>query len=424
MRFHVFYFILALLLSSCKYERQVGCHLDIMNVKGNVIKIETYTPSTIPLTELYYNSYDPSQSIWMLGGNFVFEFDNHGNLKSNTGYGIDGKVLFVTKEFITAEFLDLSTAFFGVKTEQSVDRIETDTSSDGRIINAKYYSNNELIWNLDVKYNNDGEVISIIKENCISSIKLDYLSFLFADTTTYEYSSFDEKDNWTEVNVKYRGIIPLHNCDYKMIRQITYDGENEAEPLVTKIKAPYHKENITDTITNYNLTRIGNYGTIKMPKYMTFLSDNYIGRINNAQPGTPIDYLFMSKHDNSEVYATFSISKEPNGPCFDNLPPDMLTYNTELDQALRAQFTNIMTLSETYILKWLPYCFTTLSGKRTLKIRYYRYGNGIPQPVYCEQYIVPMNDRSTLSIIFSFQSNLHERFFSDFSNAINSIHFD
>lgn len=63
-------------LVSCEYNREEGCHLDKLNVNGNVTKIETVVESTMPLTELYYGSFDPSQAISMLGGNFVFEFDN------------------------------------------------------------------------------------------------------------------------------------------------------------------------------------------------------------------------------------------------------------------------------------------------------------------------------------------------------------
>jgi len=77
----------------------------------------------------------------------------------------------------------------------------------------------------------------------------------------------------------------------------------------------------------------------------------------------------------------------------------------------------------TYILKWLPYQFTTISGRRALKLSYYRYGNGSPIPVYCENYTIPMVDGNTICVIFSFQSNLYNRFYKDFQNSINSIRF-
>ena len=65
-----------------------------------------------------------------------------------------------------------------------------------------------------------------------------------------------------------------------------------------------------------------------------------------------------------------------------------------------------------------------ISGKRALKLSYYRHGNGSPIPVYCENYIIPMGDGYTLSVIYSYQSNLENKFRKDFSRVINSIVFN
>ena len=109
--------------------------------------------------------------------------------------------------------------------------------------------------------------------------------------------------------------------------------------------------------------------------------------------------------------------------CLKGVQYQQNSFSQELDDVLKEQNVEVMAQGGTYVLKWLPYRFVDISGKRSLKLSYYRYGNGSPIPVYCENYIIPMKDGYTLSIIYSFQSNLDNRFRKDFSNAINSIRF-
>ena len=410
---------------SCAYNREEGCHLDKLNVSGNVTKIETVVESTMPLTELYYGSFDPSQAISMLGGNFVFEFDNYGDLKKMTGYGIDGEVLFISKQFNQSQEPKVAPSVIGVSAKQSIDKMETVSDSDGKIVNAKYYSGKDLIWNQSVTYNERGDVATIIKDYASLSIKSDFLNIQYADTTLYEYSSFDEQGNWTVANVLYKGVLSKHKHEYKVIRQISYDGESQKSSLIGQLKSinatKEHNENIdVDSVS------IGNYGSMKIPHYMALQSKDYISSVNDFMKApTAIDYLFMSVYDKSDAYATISVSRnyvgEGNG--FEEATEEELSFSQELDDVLKEQNVEVMAQGGTYVLKWLPYRFVDISGKRSLKLSYYRYGKGSPIPVYCENYIIPMKDGYTLSIIYSFQSNLDNRFRKDFSNAINSIRF-
>ena len=159
---------------------------------------------------------------------------------------------------------------------------------------------------------------------------------------------------------------------------------------------------------------------------MALQSKDYISSVNDFMKApAAIDYLFMSVYDKSDAYATISVSRnyvgEGNG--FEEATEEELSFSQELDDVLKEQNVEVMAQGGTYVLKWLPYRFVDISGKRSLKLSYYRYGNGSPIPVYCENYIIPMKDGYTLSIICSFQSNLDNRFRKDFSNAINSIRF-
>ena len=423
---HFVYYIsfsLLVLLSSCNhYERQSNCHLDKMNVNGDVTKIETIVVSSMPLTELYYGSFDPSTSISMASGNFVYEIDNHGNVRNHIGYGINGEKLFETAVFVKDTANSISPGLLGA-TNQKITRIETVKSSNNRIVNTKYYSNSDLIWNQRVFYNDRGDVERIIKNYSSLEIKVGSISLTYADTTTLKYASFDEHGNWTKLLVDYKGILPKHNHQYTVLRQLTYLGQSSLPPLMNRYKELNAKKE-SHVRPNLVSKEIGQYGRISIPNYMALQSDDYISSVNSSIQGYPkLDYYFMSVYDKKDAYATFSISRifTDDNSGFKDFSPEELQYSKELDEYLEKIHTEQMASQGTYVLKWLPYRIVTLSGKQCMKISYYRYGNGSPIPVYCENYTIPMGDYYTLNIIFSFQSNLDERFRSDFENAIQSI---
>lgn len=417
-------------IASCKreYERQEGCHLDKMAIFGNVVKVETIVQSTMPLTELYANAFDPKLALSTYVGNISIEFDNNGNVKHSVGYGIDGEILFEESAFMPENDGNMTPCvLIGLGAKQMIDRIKTVSSNDGKVVNIKYYDGNELIWNQKANYNDDGSINSITKEYESMSIKTDLLTLSYADTTTFQYLSYDSMNNWTEAKVVYKGILPKHAHSYKIIRQITYADEVEKPSLIRKLQE-YNRVD-QETTSNFDMIRFGYYGTMEIPYYMVLESNGIKETVQNHLEsiyGTKSGYLFMSVYDKEDAYATISVCQiygdDTEG--FDNLSPEELKYDKEIDKYLEEQNTMVMAQGGTYVLKWLPYEFTTISGKRALRTRYYRYGNGGPIPVYCENYIIPMKDGYTLSIIYSFQSNLDYRFRSDFNKAINSIKFD
>lgn len=415
--------------TSCtrEYNRQVGCHLDKMAIYGNVIKVETIVQSSMPLTELYANAFDPQYALSSYVGNISIDFDYNGNVKHSAGYGIDGKLLFETSKFTPDNEGNTSPSIpIGPGAKQHIDKIKTISSKDGKVVNIKYFDNNKLIWNQSANYNDDGTIKSITKKYESLSIKTDLITISYADTTTFNYLSYDNMNNWTEVEVVYRGILPKHAHTYKIKRQLTYSDEEEKPSLINNL-AQYNRVN-PESSSNLDIIHLGNYGTIEIPHYMVLQSNSEIGAVKNQLSnnfGVQFDYLFMSVYDKNDAYSTISVNltygNDTEG--FDNLSSEELKYDKETDNIIEEQNTLAMAKGGTYVLKWLPYEFTTLSGKRALRTRYYRYGNGSPIPVYCENYSIPMGDGNTMNIIYSFQSNLDYRFRKDFNQSINSIKF-
>lgn len=412
------------------YERTPGCHLDKMHIKGNVIKIETIVQSTIPLTELYAKEFDPQFAISTYAGNIAIDIDNNGNIKRSEGYGLDEKKIFEVGKYNNPEddVCSSPAILIGADATQSIDNIKTITSENGDVVNIKYFNGNELIWNQKAFYNEDGSFKSIVKEYAKLSIKTDWLNIEYADTTTCNYLNYDDLGNWTEVEIRYKGILPSHTHSYRIKRQITYLEDDKKPALIDELSA-YNKSNITTTNTT-DLVALRGYGTMRIPHYMTLQSNDYINDLKDFIPSSLRDqikshYLFVSKYDDKDAYATISVQFIPgdgsNG--YDDWSPEELEYDEEMNKIIEKQYTTAMAQGGTYILKWLPYKFKTISGRRTLKLSYYRYGKGSPIPVYCENYTIPMADGNTLCVIFSFQSNLYNKFYNDFENSINSIRF-
>lgn len=403
----------------------IGCsgkqesHLEMMAISGDVVKVETIVQSSIPLTEMFVDTFDPESAFSMYSGNVSIEFDDKGNVEHSVGYGIDGKVLFEKTEFNPDNDGSMS---FGIPIvlggRQEIDRIEYEPSEDDKVVNAKYYSKDELGWSQTATYNDDGTINRIIKNYEA------WTSGSYADTTTYNYLSFDNMNNWTEVEVDYKGVMRKHAHSYRVLRQLTYSNESEKEPLISRLQE--YNQTPAETTSNVKTLRLGHYGTIGIPDYMECQSDDWVEdtkRFAETNSGPQLSNLVVSVYGKDDAYASFSVNLVRTGDTvgFDNMSPEEMEYDEEMDMYMEMQNTMELEKGGIRVLKWLPYEFTSLSGKRALINRYYRYGKGSPIPVYCENYTVPMSDGYSLLVNFSFQSNLDYRFRTDFVNAVNSI---
>lgn len=398
-----------------------------MHIKGNVVKIETIVQSTMPLTEIYAKAFDPKCAISTYAGNVTIYFDKDGNIKHSKGYGLDGMEIFDADRYNPRNSgVSTPSIPIGLGAKQNIDNIKTIASENGDIVNVKYYDGNDLIWNQKAYYNEDGSMKSIVKEYEQLSIKSDLITILYTDTTTFNYLEYDNLGNWVEAEVNYKGILPKHAHSYKIKRQITYMEDGKKPTLIKELRK-YNKVDMTTT-KETDEVHISEYGTMNIPHYMAMQPKNYINDVINLMPSYLRDqthYLFMSVYDDKDAYASISVNYFPGDGSgnFDDLSPEELAYDKETDKILEEQNTAFLAQAGTYVLKWLPYKFVTISGRRALKISYYRYGKGNPIPVYCEIYSIPMADGNTICVSISFQSNLYNRFYKDFEQSINSIRF-
>ena len=148
------------LFASCKqeYNRQEGCHLDQMNLNGNVVKVETIVQSSMPLTELYFNSFNPQSAVSFYAGNFSISFDNQGYVERTIGYDINGKQLFDVKLNSKEESNFTPVVPIGPGAKQNIDKIKTVSSENGKVVEVQYYDGSKLIWKQRASYNEDGTI--------------------------------------------------------------------------------------------------------------------------------------------------------------------------------------------------------------------------------------------------------------------------
>ena len=407
----------------CKYQRAKNCNLDQFGILGDVVKIETIVQSTVPLTELFTASHDPRQVIF--GGNTCVEFNKHGNAKRFVGYGIDGELLFDVKYGFGNDLISSPGLAIRPDKKSHISHIESIPNETGNIVNVKYYDGDELIWDQYACYNDDKTINSIVTVYETLCIRTSLANIVRADTTRFHYLSYDSKNNWTDVMVTSTGVFPFHKHSYKMKRQITYWGEGEEYPLIKSL--PAYNRVIHQSTHRFNSIQLGQYGNLRIPNYMKIKTQSEIDEVD-AHRRTTSDLLpqstclLMAEYDGNDSFASIVAHSVFTGDYtgFDNLSTDELQYNKDIDADLEESINSELAINGSYILKWLPYEYTYISGKRALKIRYYRYGIVSPIPVYCEGYTIPMRNGYSINLLYSFRSNHEFKFRNDFEEVIKS----
>jgi len=399
----------------CEYERHDGCHLDKLNLRGNIVKVETIVQSTMPLTEMFYDVFG-TNAICISGGNTMVKFDHHGFVQKYEGYGLDGELLFSEKDIPTDDATYIGPTVLGANLDERIGRIDITEKEEDRVTEVKYYScDGELLWIQKADYDNNGDICRITKNYAILSYHSDLFNIEINDTTNYHYLNYDEYGNWTEVEVAYHGILPKQNSIYKVKRQITYKGESEKAPLLEQLDK-YNEEVLiyTDDSTEWQTIQLGKYGQITLPAYMRPVSDyqtpSALSTIN----------LCTYEYGERDAYASYSVSVIPGFYPFEDMQASDFAYFKEVDEQYKEQMEQSLSEGGIYMFKWLPYEYTKICGYQALRFRYYRYGKGNPIPVYVEIYSISA-PYGEVNVTFSYQSNHTNRFAKPFKETLKSM---
>lgn len=426
--------ILLVLLSCCaKYERQENCDLDKLNVKGNVLKIETIVKSTVPMTEMFYETYNPEYVVTPSDGNYVVKFDKKGNVDTYTGYDMYGEELFSVKNRQGEKQKDIIPGFVGAIVEklENIEIVDKEKDAQNKVVEIKWNKDGELKYINRLHYDKDGN-ISYISKKYITALDGYYknnaflgdIDFNYYDTTFYFYSKYDEHGNWTEMEAVYHGVFPRHNYSYVVKRQITYD-DSKKQPALIKQLANFNRVQPQD-LSKTKMDMLNGFGQIEVPVYLDAVDDETTKKLEFqtlATSGITKKHLCNYKYNGNDSYATLSISEDIGGEGvdYDDLSSFELCYDKSVDIFFKEQVSTMLRTTQTDVLKWLPYTFTKVSGKTAMLMRYYRYGISCPIPVYVELYSFQTRQGRNISISLSYQSNHYNRFHDDFEAAIKSL---
>lgn len=379
------------------------------NLKGEVVKAESIVKTTIPLTEMFCDTYDPqfATSTQMLG-NYELIFDKNGTLKKHKGYDLQGNVLF---DFACRYNMSDNLSLLGPSPNDinnAVNDVKYTRDNTGKIISAIYYNNYKPIYEATVVYNNDGNIR--YSTNKYLTLNGD------TDSTFYEYIIYDEFGNWTEANVSYKGILPKHNHTYSVKRQFTYSDSQAKEPLINQLYAynPCNKKIPSKT----RKVKVKGFGEVMLPNYMK--SDEETMKVIGNEMGN--FYLCMYQYEGTDAYASFSVSSMPAeyGDDYNQYSQYELDEFAS-DESLIDEIVYGMSQQGTYVLKSYPISFVDIDDKKSMLWRYYRYGKGSPIPVYVEVYTFKGHDNRAISVSLSYQSNLYDLFHDDFEEIVKSI---
>ncbi len=372
----------------CSYERKPNCHLDKLNVKGNVVKIETITNSTIPLTEMTYDIFG-NNGINTMNGNVVVDFDNNGFIERYTGYGIDGKQIFSNRYFNKSD--DYFPATIGGY--ENIVRMETVKNDNGQVTEAIYYGQDQKpVFTMKMYYDEDGNATKITKEKSAFS----------KDSTEYKYLQFDQNGNWTEVEVSYNDFIESHHHKYTVKRQITYDGESSKTPLINLLNS----YTASSTKYPYQLQTVkGSFFEMSVPDFMTIkdLSSNR-RTYNSKDGGSEMAYLAISLLPGNHIFAGATSSD--------------FVYDAEADKMLHQRYSNQDELVR--IFKWIPFEFVKINGYYAMHIKYYRYGNLTPLPQFVEQYVFD-SPQGEVDVTLSYRSDKQNQYSDAFKETISTL---
>lgn len=394
--------------------------IKLMHLNGNVVKIETVSLTNVPIMEMSMNN-DPERCIAAAEGNYILTFNRRGNIIRYQGFGIDNEELFDVSP-IRGKKIMAPVSIGNISISNNPDSAHFEQNEDGDLVVIELFKNNKLSNRIHISYDQLHRPIMFVNDKSFISADI----FLQTDTNLYRYLDNDKYGNWTKLEIEYRSsFYPEQNhVVYSVLRQITYRGEREKEPLIKQsIVNDYMEKRNQFTIHELNPISLG-IASISIPNYMV-PSDtkNYLSQTNRHISLFDNDLCRYTYKDKSK-YASFSIQYTPNkGIGLDEMTDEERVFNKEVDNEFRKQYENPEIQQDLALLIWYPYDFVNNNNHWALRQRYIRYGNGAWVPVYVESYLMDTPDGGAITITMSYQITHKQYFHQDFTNSVRSLRF-
>ncbi len=389
--------------------------IKLMHLNGDVVKIETVSLTSVPIMEMSMNN-NPKRCIAVAEGNYILTFNRRGNIIRYQGFGIDNEELFDVSP-IRGKKIIAPVSIGNISISNNPDSVHFEQNEDGELVVIELFKNNKLSNRIHIFYDQFHRPIMYVNDKSFVGSDI----FLQTDTNLYRYLDNDKYGNWTKLEIEYRSShYPEQNhVVYSVLRQITYRGEREKEPLIKQsIVNDYMVKRNQFTIHEQNPISLG-IASISIPNYMV-PSDtkNYLSQTNRHISLFDNDLCRYTYKDKSK-YASFSIQYTPNkGIGLDEMTDEERVFNKEVDNEFRKQYEDPEIQQDLALLIWYPYDFVNINNHWALRQRYIRYGNGAWVPVYVESYLMDTPDGGAITITMSYQITQRQYFHQDFTNSV------
>lgn len=427
----IFHTGIVLMIMGCatKFKRVENCSLDKINVKGDVRSIELITVSSFPITDLkshYGKGFDYNIHV----GNSIIEFDDAGNRTSIKYYNSSGGYIetttfdsatnlsktsngeFTTKEKDTIFIHDKQSTLasivnkgeFNAPDSTIIYNYETGNKTilqfkydAGKLILQKELDENRKVKSIQNSYyNTRGDIAKIVNHNYITN---EIIST--TDSTTFDYTEYDNNNNWTEVTIIHESTIASQNYKAKSMRKLHYNNDDTKHELLNKIgefEEQFKNPDVLCEIIPNNISGIFELGIPQTSEQ----SDEYVG----------FGYNYAFKAKNRSEYAMILVKLQdgqldPNFRNMEILPED--------DRIVRENTVTMLANENSSMLKWYGVKSEDINNQYFMSYSYDRTGS--PLPVHVEVYLTQTKS-NTITIIMSYrisESNLWKK------NMRNSI---
>ena len=422
------FLLLFVLLAACNTQET---DLERMYVFGDVEKIETMSLTNIPIMEYNLKS-DFMDCIPNSDGNYILTFNRKGNVTRYQGFGCDMDELFDVSPK-RGKRVQGAILLSDTPLDEIFDSVAYELNEYGDVAVIEWYEGDKISRKASITYDpNQRPSVCVTNSGYLGDWESGEL-FLRHDTTIFTYVEIDRFGNWIEMKVvRCSSLMPeRNNITYRVLRQITYHGEEEKKPLMlqTEIKRFFDKQNQLTTHPLHSV-QLGNIASINIPIYMTSLTSSNIASLKDFMKETGGDPLILNgdlcRYEYiGKSFASFSVSYFSGAASgWDELTEEEKVFDREFDNRWRQLYETPEAQNMISLLKWYPYSFVTINGHCAILTRYIRYGKGSYIPVYVENYLLDTPDGGAINITMSYQINQRRYFHQDFVNAVYSLNFN
>lgn len=356
------YIVLAFSILSCTESVPTHDDLKSLNIKGNVVKLEIITQTTIPVSEWFYtgvNFHDYSthcrnNAIYTFVGNSTITFDENGHITSQNVYDNSGDILFGTLPPRNEELTLYQP--INIKINELSDRWNFEYDESNRIVRQTTSHSGKIFLDRKIYYNDKGDIDYV---TCNYSSLNQVWWEDPTDTTFFTYKEYDPVGNWIEATIEHKGRLTTDCYKMNVKRAFTYRGEIEQKTLISNLQ--YWNNELADSTVSRKVNMVSKEmfsGSIAL-----LMPEDIEVRLTHNIPNSLQYYL-----PDSIGFFNMSVVKEYKLVDIFELEPSKDVYDA---------FSDMIGRNGTVVLKWYDYSNKkVINNQKCVSMKYAFYATG------------------------------------------------